>query len=139
MKQVTYWRTGYDLSGISSQNALKVFAYCQGWSYVMPMKTNNLPMETKSSNQLIKPLHIAPNPEHQLCKAQGWVHTLNVSFLITCCQEILLNLLPRNFVESVAKLPDVHTCLLLWMMGLVFKLGPLQLITTQYNQPCQPC
>ena len=41
----------------------------QGPSYLMPAKTNILPVKTKCSNQLIMPLHIAPSA-HQLHGAQ---------------------------------------------------------------------
>ena len=50
---------------------------------------------------LMKSLHIAP-AVHQLGDAQRWVHASNVF--------ISNHLLPRNFAEFVAKLPDVRTC-----------------------------
>ena len=65
----------------------------------MMVKTNILPVKTKCSNQLIKPLHIAPTA-HQLHDAQSGVYASNVF--------ILNNLLPRKFVEFVAKFPDVR-------------------------------
>ena len=65
----------------------------------MLVKTNILQVKTKCSNRLIKPLHIAPTA-HQLHDAQRWVRASNVF--------ILNHLLPRNFAELVAKLPDVH-------------------------------
>ena len=76
----------------------------------MPMKTKILLVKTNRSNQLIKPLHIAPIA-NQLYDAQHWVRASNVF--------ILNHLLPMNFAEFVAKLADFrtrlyfHVCILL--------------------------
>ena len=59
----------------------------QGQSFVMSLKTNILPVKTKYSNQLIKPLHIALTAHH-LRDTQHWVRALNVF--------ILNHLLPRR-------------------------------------------
>ena len=53
----------------------------------MPVKTNILLVKTKCSNQLIKPLHIAPTA-HQFRNAQRCVCTLMFLFWITCYQGI---------------------------------------------------
>ena len=70
----------------------------------MLVKTNIIPVKTKCSYQLIKPLHIATT-SHYARDAKRWVRTSNVF--------ILNHLLTWNLAEFVVNLPDVPTRLLL--------------------------